>query len=174
MFDNLITSEFKAVFNNAIDTLIGQNGLSVPCRLGYSGESSNTVFCNNCNYDPISKLSANTYKSGGPVTFTNGHICPVCVGMGSVKTDSSEIIYMAVLFDSKYFINWSTDSANIPGGMVQTICLLTALPKIRNANEITIDTNIENYGNYTYYRAGDPCPVGLGDHRYITTLWKRQ
>jgi hypothetical protein len=173
MFENPITSEFKQLFNNAIDSIIAENSLSVPCRLRYSGET-NSALCKNCEYDPISKLSANIYKSGGPIMFTNNHICPVCMGMGMVKSDASEILHMAAIFDSKYFINWSTDIARIPGGMVQTICLLTYLPKIRNANEIVFDTHIENYGNYTYERAGDPMPAGLGDNRYIITMWKRK
>jgi hypothetical protein len=173
MFENLITNEFKAIFNDAIDTIISQNGLSVPCRLKYSSEANSTL-CNNCLYDPISKLSSNIYKTGGPVVFPNNHICPVCMGMGLVKSDSSEILYMSAIFDSKYFVNWSTEVAHIPGGMVQTICLLSYLPKIRNANEIIFDTNIENYGNYSYERAGDPMPAGLGDNRYIITMWKRK
>ena len=86
MFENLITNEFKSLFNNAIDTIISQNALSVPCRLKYSGET-NTTLCSNCEYDPISKLSANIYKIGGPASFTNNHICPVCMGMGLVKSD---------------------------------------------------------------------------------------
>ena len=142
MFENLITNEFKSLFNNAIDTIIAENGLSVPCRLKYSSEA-NSILCNNCKYDPISKLSSNIYKTGGPVVFPNNHICPVCMGMGLVKSDSSEILYMSAIFDSKYFVNWSTEVARIPGGMVQTICLLSYLPKIRNANEIVFDTNIE-------------------------------
>jgi len=48
------------------------------------------------------------------------------------------------------------------------------LPKIRNATEIVIDTDIAKYGNYIYERASDPEPVGLGDHRYIITMWKRK
>jgi hypothetical protein len=173
MFENLITNEFKALFNDAIDTIIAQNGLSVPCRLKYSSETNSTL-CNNCKYDPISKLSSNIYKTGGPVVFPNNHICPVCMGMGLVKSDSSEILYMSAIFDSKYFVNWSTNVVNIPGGMVQTICPITYLPKIRNANEVVFDTNIENYGNYTYERSGDPMPAGLGDNRYIITMWKRK
>lgn len=173
MFENLITNEFKSLFNNAIDTIIAQNGLSVPCRLKYSGETNSTL-CPNCEYDSISKLSANIHKAGGPIDFPDNHICPVCMGMGIVKSDASEILYMSAIFDSKYFVNWSTNVVNIPGGMVQTICPMVYLPKVRNANEIVFDTNIENYGNYSYERAGDPMPAGLGDNRYIITMWKRK
>lgn len=173
MFDQLITSEFKNIFNMAIDTIIAKDALSVPCKLQYSNEYQ-SLLCNNCEYDVISKLSANIYKSGGPTPFPDNHICPVCLGMGIVKTDSSEILYMAAIFDSKYFINWSTDAINIAGGYVQTISHIEQLSKIRNATHIIFDTNLQNYGDYTYERAGDPTPAGLGDNRYFITMWKRK
>ena len=36
-----------------------------------------------------------------------------------------------------------------------------------------VDTNISSYGNYSYSRAADPQPAGLGDHRYLITFWSR-
>ena len=173
-FSSIISPELKQVFNDAIDSLLEQNALTVPCRLKYAGQQ-NSTYCNNCIYDPISQLSANIYNSTGPNPFAEGSICPVCMGNGSTRNDKSAttIIHLAVLFDSKYFIK-SSKYLNIPDGMVQTICLTQHLPEIRNANEMIMDTNIESYGNYTYERAGDPEPVGLGDHRYIITMWKRK
>lgn len=173
MFDNIITSEFKNLFTDAIDSLLAENSLSVPCKLFYSGEA-NSKLCSNCEYDTISKLSANIYKSGGPVPFTNGHICPVCMGVGYITSDSSEIIHMAVIFDSKFFVNWSTKAVDIPAGIVQTICDIKYMSKIKNANEVSFDTNLSQYGNAIYARAGDPTPVGLGINKYITTIWNRQ
>jgi hypothetical protein len=58
--------------------------------------------------------------------------------------------------------------------MVQTICKIDLIGKIRNASEIIIDSNLNKYGNYKYERAGDPEPVGLGDNSYIITMWKRK
>ena len=57
--------------------------------------------------------------------------------------------------------------------MIQTICSIEYLPKIINCKEIIVNKNLNEYGNYNYSRAGDPEPVGLGDHDYIVTLWKR-
>jgi hypothetical protein len=97
------------------------------------------------------------------------------MGMGmTTSSSSSETVYLACIFDSKYWMNWSSKTVNIPDGMVQTICKVELLPKIRNASEIIIDSKISKYGNYTYERAGDPEPAGLGNNSYIITMWKRK
>lgn len=172
-FNNIISKELKQTYNDAIDSLLQQNALTVPCRLKYSGQHNQTL-CSNCVFDPIAKLSSNIYNNTGPSPFTEGTMCPVCGGIGLITTDYSEIIHMAVLFDSKYWVNWSSNTVKIPDGMVQTICLSSYLVKIRNAKEVVFDTNLEPYNNYLYERAGDPNPVGFGDNRYIFTMWSRK
>lgn len=174
IYSGLISSNFKHVFNQAIDALLENGSLTVPCKVRYSGQS-NTISCNNCIFDQISHVSANIYNNLGPNPFPDGSICPVCVGTGISTVDTvSEILYLACIFDSKYWLNYSSKSINIPNGMVQTLCHSNLLTKIRNAQDIIMDTNISDYGNYTYERAGDPEPVGLGDNRYIITMWKRK
>jgi hypothetical protein len=172
-FEGLISAEYKNIYNQAIDSLLSTTGLTVPCVISYG--SSNNNPCNNCIFDPISIRSANRYNGTGPVSFTTDTVCPVCNGYGLIDKASEETIYMAVLFDSKYWFNWSTkaDAVNIADGMVQTICSISLLPKIKNAQYITIDKNIANYGGYTYATAGDPQPCGFGDNRYIVTMWSR-
>lgn len=173
-FNSLINQEFKNLYNNAIDALLSSNGLTVPCLLKYSG-ANDKLYCNNCIYDPISGLSTNKYNGTGPNAFAENTICPVCVGMGTTTSaSSSESVNLACIFDSKHWLNWSSKSINVVEGMVQIICKNELLPKIRNATEIVIDTDIAKYGNYIYERASDPEPVGLGDHRYIITMWKRK
>jgi hypothetical protein len=173
IFSGIISPELKNMFNNAIDALLEQNALTVSCRLRYSGQQ-NPTFCSNCIFDSISQLSSNIYNGIGPNPFPEGSICPVCMGMGMSMSDSSEVLSLACLFDSKYFLNWSSKTLNIPAGSIQTICHSVFLPKIRNANELVVDTNLEKYGNYIYQRAGDPEPVGFGDNRYIATMWSRK
>jgi hypothetical protein len=170
---NIISPELKAVFNNAIDALLQQNALTVQCRLRYSGQQ-NSKFCSNCIFDAISQLSSNIYNGTGSNPFSEGSICPVCMGMGMMLSDSSEIVSLACIFDSKYFVNYSSKTINIPAGTIQTICHSSLLPKIRNANDVVVDTTLEQYGNYIYQRAGDPEPIGFGDNRYIATIWSRK
>jgi hypothetical protein len=172
-FDQIFTNDLKAIYNDAIDAILNDTGLTVKCRLLYSGQE-NQQYCNNCIYDQISKLSSNIYNSTGPNPFPENSICPVCMGMGIVDSDSSEILSLACIFDGKYFLNWSSKTANIPDGMIQTICRSIYLPKIRNANELIVDVDLEKYGGYNYQRDSDPNPVGFGDNRYIITMWRRK
>jgi len=173
-FSNIINNDFKQIYKYAIDSLLENNALSIPCVFKYTG-AGDTTYCNNCTYDVISKLSYNKYNGIGPNYFAEGSVCPVCVGMGTILSSGfSETIYLACIFDSKYWLNWSSKSLNIPDNMVQTICKIDLIGKIRNASEIIIDSNLNKYGNYKYERAGDPEPVGLGDNSYIITMWKRK
>ena len=172
-FDKIISLELKKLFNNAIDGLLSENSLSISCKIKYSGQQ-NSTYCNNCIFDPISLLSSNFYNSTGPNPFGEGLICPVCLGMGLLRNDFSENINLAFIFDSKFWMNKSANILNIPNGMAQSICGIDLLSKIRNCSEIVLDSSLADYGNYVYERAGDPEPVGLGDNRYIITMWKRK
>lgn len=174
MFNNIITDELKNTYNQAIDHILSNSGLTLPCIFKYSG-SNNEVECPNCVIDPISRLSANKYNGTGPNPFPENSVCPICMGAGLTTTSkSSETIYLACIFDSKYWLNWASSAVNIPNTMVQTICKSELLPKIRNANEIIIDANMSQYGIYTYERASDPELVGLGSSRYIVTMWSKK
>ena len=170
-FDAAISPAFKNTFNQAIDALLANTALSVPCVLNYA--TSNISLCSNCLYDPISQRSLNRYNQTGQAPFADNSICPVCNGYGTIDTAKSETVYLGVIFDSKYWLKWSSNSVNIADGSVQTICNISLLPKIKNAQNMTMDKNISAYGNYTYVTAGDPQPAGLGDNRYIITMWSR-
>lgn len=172
MFNQLLGPEFKKVYKDAIDALLGpSNSLAVPCILKY--DSGIKQLCHNCVFDPIQQRSSNMYKPNGPSPFPDHSICPVCQGYGMVDKSSSEIIHMAVLFDSKYWLNWGSKSININNSMIQTLCSIQYLPKVLKCEELIVNQNLNNYGNYNYTRAGDPEPAGLGDHEYIVTMWKR-
>lgn len=175
IYDNIFSSSngFKGVFNDAIDSLLSQNGLTLPCRFIYS--NTNPVLCSNCLFDAVSNRSANRYNGTGPSPFADYSICPICNGFGYDSDNKEELVYLGVLFDSKHWFNWNNKSNTIrvPDGMVQTICKAELLPKIRNADKILIDTNNEVYGSYYYIRANDPEFAGFGDTRYIFTMWQR-
>lgn len=175
-FAGIISNDFKNMFNNAIDALLETTALTLPCRLRYAGQQ-NQNFCNNCVYDPITKLSANIYNGSGPSPFYDGGVCPVCLGNGisdSETVSGSTVVSLAVIFDTKYFLNVSNQILNIPNGTIQTICSIKLLQQLRNAQDMVVDTNIESYGQYLYERLSDPEPAGFGNNRYIFTMWKRK
>ena len=175
-FAGIISSDLKNLYGDAIDALLEETSLTLPCRLRYAGQQ-NQNFCGNCAYDPITKLSSNIYNGSGPNPFPDGGVCPVCFGNGVSDSDTistSTIISLAVIFDSKYFFNISNKLVNIPNGNIQTICSIKYITQLRNASDMIVDTNIEKYGDYAYQRDGDPEPAGFGNSRYIFTMWKRK
>lgn len=168
---NIITPQLKALYNEAIDSLIGQNGLAVPCKIIYDSLKRST--CTNCVVDPIQQRSSNKYNGTGPVPFPNMGICPVCAGYGFIDMSAEETVYLAVIFDSKYWFNWDSKAVNIASNMAQSICNINLLPKLQNAKEIIIDTNVSLYGNRRYSRSSEPEICGFGDNRYIITMWQK-
>jgi hypothetical protein len=166
---DIITPELKSMFNGAIDSILKEGALSIPCKLKYAGTSQ--TLCPNCIYDPLSKRSANKFKTSGGVPFGDGQICPVCSGRGLSQSDSEETVHLGVIFDSKYFLKWGSDTIRIPDGVIQTICSSSFIDKLKNASEIivTVNNNL-----YKYTRLTEPQPAGFGDTNYILTLWQRQ
>ena len=43
--------------------------------------------CGNCITNTIGGRSANFYRSGGPISFNRGSICPLCGGVGFITTE---------------------------------------------------------------------------------------
>lgn len=167
-FSNILTDQFKQIYNDAIDSIIDPStGLVQTCIIRYASAPSSETLCNNCIYDNISKISSNIYNSFGPKPFPDGGICPVCIGagiiIGGISNTVSETIKLAVIIDSKKFINVA-DTANINNVTIQTVCKADLLNKLHNAVEL------ELHGS-TYQRISEPQYCGLSDHRYITILW---
>lgn len=175
-FTNILSDSLKTLYNNAIDAVVNEGGLAMPCGLSYAGQQ-NQNFCNNCVYDPISKLSANIYNGTGPNPFPDGGVCPVCMGNGVANIDTAvetTTVYLAVILTPKDFFPINNQIVNMTDGEIQTICHVKLAPQLRNCIGLTLQTDIDNYGGYTYERASDPTPAGFGSHRYIITMWKRK
>ena len=112
-------SPLKQIFNNHIDIILANTGLTIPCTLVYEG--TKLTVCPNCQYDTISKKSANLYKGGGPLPFANGQTCPYCLGAGTTNSQMAEdAVYFAVLTDSKNFVG-AVNSPEIEASGTYTI-----------------------------------------------------
>lgn len=170
MFENLITSDFKKIFENAIDTILSCHGLATECELQY--DSSNNSLCTNCIYDTINKKSANIYNNTGPVNFPEGSICPVCLGQGKVKYTKKERIHLALIVDSKSWLNWGSISVNIPNLAAQTLSDISTMNQLMSCTSMKI-VGLEKYDTGHYLKAGFPEPLGLDNKKYILTNWVR-
>ncbi len=162
-------SNFKDIYNNQIDMLLASTGLTTRCQLNFG--ISKKSLCTNCIYDPNLKKSANKYKTGGPVEFTAGKICPVCNGVGSYGEILTEDIYLAILWNYKHWISPPTNISN-PEGFIQTICSKTLLHKIRQCKDMTVVVD-ETLSNPVFSLYEEPNFAGLGDNNYIFCMWKK-
>jgi len=166
-FLGIITSNLKELYTNMINSLLEDDSLTVPCRLVYTG--SKWTLCPNCLTSPITGRSTNIYNGTGPAPFTQS-TCSICNGIGKLNTQSTEIIYMAVLWNYK---DWIGVQINSPAGLVQTLSKIDTLDNIKRANEILVDTNIEQYVKHRFQRLGEPNAIGLGASSYVLTMWER-
>ena len=166
----IINNNFKNIYKTFIDELLRVDSLSLPCKLIYEGSSF--IECSNCYTDPISHKSSSRYRSGGPLYFLDGQICPYCRGLGGVYEESFDLKNLLVLFDYKYWVNFNS-KIHSPDGLVQTISKLEDYTIIKNCNKIIIDTNIQNYTESYYQRNSEPQPAGFGESSYFFTYWKK-
>ena len=131
-------------------------------------ETYNT-YCSGSNYQPapVSEEAA----SGLYIWFPEGHICPVCNGVGSFPTSHSKDSHITVILDSKKFIN--IGNVDVPNIAMQTITPISMYSDLATATYIVVDTTITGYTQNKFSRISEPQPVGLGDNRYIFTNWER-
>ena len=167
-FEGIITSDMKALFNDAIDALLEDTALTVPCKLVF--DSTKFTLCENCTYDAINKRSSGVYKTGGPASFTQG-MCPSCHGVGRTTNGTSVTQYMIVIFDSSKF---SSDvPVNVINQSCQTMSKVETLTNLKRCDHAIMDSDMEGLTKNIYKRNGEPQPLGWGDNAYILTTWTR-
>ena len=168
----IITPAFKTLYDNAIDALLEDTALTVPCEIRFA--NTNNTECSNCHFDPLNRRSANRYRTGGPVAFVTGTTCPTCNGLGLISTRSSTTFNMAVLWNparSKFIdLGVKFDESKV---YAQSICAAHHYTSLERSESAILDTGFAGYGNQLYQRDGDPTPYKLGHKTYIVTMWSR-
>lgn len=163
-----IPSGLITLYNDAIDSIIEFNG--VPIVLVYPPKK---IICTNCiQTNLIGGISTNRYKSGGPIPFLDGQICPLCQGQGYKLNEVTEVINVLIYWSPKDFQNTNT-KFDIVDGRIQTKSYISDLPKINKCIEMRANSNINSYITYKYRRISEPVPHGFKSDRYILTFWDR-
>lgn len=162
-----IPQEVYDIYNEFADDFINLN-FGQTCRLQYPPKRT---ACTNCVFDTITQRSSGVYKTGGPISFSFG-ICPWCNGLGYIETENTTDIKMRVYWERRYWVKINT-SINIPDGSIQTIGFLYDIPKIKQAQSIIINPNLESINSWSYILASEPIPFGLTKRHFIA-YWTRQ
>lgn len=163
---SIINQSFKNLFKTMINDIISSTGLTNLCTL-YFDETSD--FCNNCLFDKSSNVSSNVYNGTGPAPFNDYTMCPVCMGSGKTILDSStKQLYLAIISDTKYFINMPNQLINISDGMIQIICAKSNIEILRSCKYLVINSDPTK----KYEKIDNGNIAGLGDLDYIIMNWK--
>ncbi len=157
-----ILDEADWVIDSFIDSL-GKN-----CLLVYPPLVSE---CPNCIFDIYTGRSSNIYKSGGPISFIAGELCPFCGGEGRSLLPQEETIKLRVYWTPKDWVKVST-LIKVPDADAQIIGYMKDLQKIENAQSLVLDSDLEGSRRWSMIRLGQAVPWGF-QRRYFIQFLKR-
>lgn len=159
----------KELFNQAIDSLLLKDALTIPCKLKYG--STKPIYCGNCEMDPITNRSSNIYNGVGPQPFEENSLCPVCLGKGYIDSNVIETVYLGVIANTSTWYDWGSKTVRVAdGGTVQTLCKTELLNKLISADYITFGSD----DTTPYTLSGAPQPMGFGDTNYLFAIWSQK
>lgn len=139
------------------------------CRLVYPPEA---VECSNCYLDPVTGRSSHKYKVGGPLSFDQHTICPLCNGEGRQNTEKYDDVRLRVYTTPKDFQDIGIPIAS-PDGIVQVIGYMTDLPKIQQANKIITHIELQDMLRLVCEKHSIAVPWGFLGNRYFIMYLKR-
>lgn len=161
----ILPEGFKADFISAVSDVIELAGKD-SCRLYYPGIQTDCPSC-----------SPNYYTDGS--SFNAFSDCATCGGRGTITTEQSETVQMTVLWNPQKWANLpivKQMQLNKPDGFIVTRGHMRDLPKIRRAQRMKIDTNIEDaQGGSTFLLAGEPVDEnGYIQGNFFSAVWRRE
>ena len=87
------------------------------------------------------------------------------------EIETLEDLVLKVYWDNKSFVK--VGGVAIPDNAIQTIGLMTDLPKVLNAKYLIVHKDIKDYGVMRFERSGAHFPMGIKQTRYFGCFWKR-
>lgn len=160
----------KPTIQQALDDLITELGKD--CLLVYPPKWVN---CSNCLSSSFGNKSSSSWKSGGPLPFPAGTVCPLCNGSNKVSQEQTESVRMLCAWEPKAFFEPLPQvDVRVPYGVIQTKSYLSDAPKIMRADHAVFQTPTTNILRSTYELAGEPVDVSnIIQGRYCVATWKR-
>lgn len=166
-FSTLFNSTFKQQYNDAIDALI--ENFSRTCQIVY--HRTKFIECDACTTSSIGLKGPSPFVNGGRGSHVG--LCATCNGSKKISVPLTEDISLIVIWDYTKF-DYFTKQVQYPEGTVLTVSHISVIEKLKDADYIIFNTDIDGLGVHKFRREGEPSPAGLGDDRYILTVWLKQ
>lgn len=158
---------FKKLYNQAIDSLL--DNFSRTCRIVYP--RTKFIVCTDCPTTSIGLRGPSPFAKGGNGSHVG--LCPTCNGSKKVSVPVTEDVELIVIWEYNKF-DYLTKQVQYPEGAVLTVSYIADVQKLKDADYIIFNTDIEGLGTHKFRREGEPSPAGLGDDRYVITVWTKQ
>lgn len=160
----------KSTIRDALDDIITEFGKM--CRIYYPAR---WVACTNCLVDPIGRKSRNIWRTGGPMPFAKGTICPMCSSSGGHHAEElSEEIQLKIEWEPKRF--WypvPNVDVRVPYSICQTKGYISDYNKLVQADHLLIQIPIEPHVKTKFRMVGTPIsPGNIIQDRYIVATWE--
>lgn len=166
-----LDSDARAVLQQGFDDLITVFGKN--CKLVYP---PNWEYCSDCIWDQIGQKSSNRWRTGGPLPFSDGQICPMCNGIGrrAVETQTETIKMTCAFLPKDFYFPMNDIDLRVPYGIIQTRFYLTDLPKIERCDHVLFQVDIQGVARRPYKLHQEPSDsFSIIQNRYAVCAWKR-
>jgi len=143
------------LYNEEIKSLMNYEAFGRRCLFIYPPKR---IPCPNCIV--TSAGLSGPYKIGGPIPFSEGMICPYCMGKGIFDEHVEEEDIVIVLFDKNMFMK-PGQVAQLPDNTAMMIGeRAKTWDKVVRAERVILNTDVYGKGS-PYVRYSEPLPVGL-------------
>lgn len=164
-----IDQEIRTVAEQAITDLIDQ--LGKPCLLVYPPTWEP---CNNCLFDEIGNKSSNHWRTGGPLPFPNGSVCPGCNGQGLHAKELTKSITLLVNTVPAKFVQNMPLKYQVPDGVIQTKGKMADLADVLQTRKIIVQSDLQSALRLTYELYGEPVDTNnIAQGKFWTAFWTR-
>jgi hypothetical protein len=127
--------------------------------------------CANCVTNTFGGRSSNFYKTGGPLPFDRGSICPLCNGSGFKLLDAKESVQLRIYHRKRDWIDVGIQ-VDVPNNVIQTVGYMSDYAKLTKAKELLVD--IGGHNQVRYKRLAEPFVQGFKQNpvQYVVIFWE--
>ena len=157
-------------FDSAVTAMLN-SPMAPSCILVYPPQQ---LECPNCIVNPFGGGSSGKYKMGGPISFTDGQICPYCQGLGVINTEETDTIKLLIDWKPAHYKdvinsgNAAKQQLAIPYGGINVVGFVADLQKFRKAIKIKVHSVLGDFDYWQYSRDGEPIPYGLRHNTFYS------
>jgi hypothetical protein len=167
----LLTPDLVQIMRDGIDDIIQSFGRD--CQLVFPG--TGIVQCNNCVWDSMTRKSRNIYRTGGPIPFGQGSVCPVCGGKGTItQPEQYKTIHMVLRWNPSDFV-LLPGNIEVPFSIVETEGWIRDLPAVLQSRVMIAEIPLAPIIRARFELSGEPVDTNsISEGQTFTAHWKRR